>query len=373
VSCAWVSGLAALCACQGQSLQCAVRDPLVNSRPLRFGMTFLRQDNWDCVVEQVERYEVMGLDSAWVADHFVFPWDPTCPWLEAWSLLGALAARTRRIQLGIMVSHVIYRNPAVLARTAMTVDRISNGRLQLGLGTGASEYDWRLTGCGEPGPFAERVDRFVEAIEIVDGLLGGTMTAYQGRFYQVQDACRAPGPVQQPRPRLLVTAGGQRMVKLAARLPIRGPRSARTSARRQADSRRWTKSCGSRANAFNCWTAKHASWAATQQRLGGSSWPAFRRPHVLRGASVDAWIDLVGRSASSISMSSSSPTPSRMKWRCSSTSSRPKFPACARRRRSPSHKRSLRTRRIEAGRRSTSEVVLALRHSRVRSIRCRRF
>ena len=131
----------------------------------------------------------MGLDSAWVADHFVFPWDPTGPWLEAWSLLGGLAARTRRIQLGTMVSHVIYRNPAVLARTAMTVDRMSNGRLQFGLGTGASDYDWRLTGSGEPWPFAERVDRFVEAIEIVDGLLRGTMTTYQGRYYQVTGRC----------------------------------------------------------------------------------------------------------------------------------------------------------------------------------------
>jgi alkanesulfonate monooxygenase SsuD/methylene tetrahydromethanopterin reductase-like flavin-dependent oxidoreductase (luciferase family) len=104
----------------------------VSAGPLRFGMTFVRQDDWERIVERVERYEVMGLDSAWVADHFVFPWDPTGPWLEAWALLGGLAGRTRRIQLGTMVSHVIYRNPAVLARTAMTVDRISNGRLQLG-------------------------------------------------------------------------------------------------------------------------------------------------------------------------------------------------------------------------------------------------
>src|SRR6266403_2178244 len=90
---------------------------------------------------------------AWMsgsAAFYAFPWDPTGPWLEAWSLLGGLAARTHRIQLGTMVSHVIYRNPAVLARTAMTVERISNGRLQLGLGTGASDYDWRLTGSGEP-------------------------------------------------------------------------------------------------------------------------------------------------------------------------------------------------------------------------------
>ena len=99
----------------------------------------------------------------------------------------------------------------------MTVDRISNGRLQLGLGTGASDYDWRLTGSGEPWPSAERVDRFVETIEIVDGLLRGTISTYQGRYYQVTDAVLAPGPVQRPRPRLLVAAGGRRMVKLAAR------------------------------------------------------------------------------------------------------------------------------------------------------------
>jgi alkanesulfonate monooxygenase SsuD/methylene tetrahydromethanopterin reductase-like flavin-dependent oxidoreductase (luciferase family) len=99
----------------------------------------------------------------------------------------------------------------------MTVDRISNGRLQLGLGTGASEYDWRLTGIGEPWPFSERVHGFVEAIDIVDGLLRGMMATDQGRFYQVKDACLAPGPVQQPQLRLLVAAGGQRMVKLAAR------------------------------------------------------------------------------------------------------------------------------------------------------------
>src|SRR6202011_3025921 len=112
-----------------------------------------------------------------------------------------------------------------------------------------------------------------------DGLLRGTMATYQGRCYQVQDACLAPGPVQQPRPRLLVGAGGQRMVKLAARFADSWATECayfrETAGRRPTG----TKSCGSRANAFNCWTAKHASWAATQQRLGGSSWPAFRRPH----------------------------------------------------------------------------------------------
>jgi alkanesulfonate monooxygenase SsuD/methylene tetrahydromethanopterin reductase-like flavin-dependent oxidoreductase (luciferase family) len=267
----------------------------VNSHPLRFGITFLRQDNWDRVVEQVERYETMGLDSAWVADHFVFPWDPIGPWLEAWSLLGGLAARTRRIQLGTMVSHVIYRNPAVLERTAMTVDRMSNGRLQLGLGTGASEYDWRLTGSGEPWPFAERVDRFVEAIEIVDGLLRGTMTTYQGRYYQVQDAVLVPGPAQRPRPRLLVAAAGPRMIKLASRLADTWATECaffREMAGKEPTASDVLRLTRERVQVLDDQARRLGRDPATIGRVVVAGFSAATRSP---WASVDAWNDLVGR------------------------------------------------------------------------------
>lgn len=186
-------------------------------RPLRIGMAFLDLGDWDRVVERVEQFEALGIEAVWVADHFVFPWDPTRPWLDAWSLLAGLAARTHRIRLGSMVTHCIFRNPAVLARTAMTVDQMSGGRLELGMGTGASDYDWTMTGAGKPWPFGERVDRFKEVVDIVDGLLRGTLNTYTGHYYRVSDACLMPGPVQLPRPRLIIGAGGPRMIKLAAR------------------------------------------------------------------------------------------------------------------------------------------------------------
>jgi alkanesulfonate monooxygenase SsuD/methylene tetrahydromethanopterin reductase-like flavin-dependent oxidoreductase (luciferase family) len=184
---------------------------------IRFGIAFLHLDDWSRILERAERCEALGFDAVWIPDHFVFPWDPTRPWLDAWSLLAGLAARTHRIQLGSMVTHAVFRNPAVLARAAMTVDRMSDGRLQLGIGTGASDHDWTMTGAGKPWPFGERVDRFKEAVEIVDGLLRGTLNTYTGHYYQVVDASLAPGPAQLPRPRLVIGAGGSRMVKLAAR------------------------------------------------------------------------------------------------------------------------------------------------------------
>lgn len=184
---------------------------------LRFGMTFLAQDDWSRIAARAEQFESRGFDAIWIADHFAFPWDPGRPWLEATSLLAGLAARTQRIRLGTMVTHAVYRNPAVLARTAMTIDQISGGRLELGIGTGASEYDWTMTGIGDPWPFAERVDRLTEVVEIVNGLLRGTLRTYAGHYYRVADATLAPGPVQQPGPRLVIAAGGPRMVKLAAR------------------------------------------------------------------------------------------------------------------------------------------------------------
>jgi alkanesulfonate monooxygenase SsuD/methylene tetrahydromethanopterin reductase-like flavin-dependent oxidoreductase (luciferase family) len=187
------------------------------AQELRFGVLILQDSPWPEILERAGRYEAAGLDSVWVADHFVHYANPTGPWLECWTLLAALAARTSQIRLGPLVSHPIYRNPAVLARQAMTVDQLSGGRLELGLGSGASDYDWEIA-CGvQPWPFAERVERFGEALVIVDRLLRGETTTYEGRYYRVADATLQPGPLQRPRPPLTVAASGARMVRLAAR------------------------------------------------------------------------------------------------------------------------------------------------------------
>ena len=124
----------------------------MTARTPRFGILVLQNTDWPATVERVQRYEALGFDTVWVADHYVDPWDPSGPWFECWTLLAALAAQTSRVHVGPLVSHVIYRNPAVLARQTLTTDHVSGGRMVLGLGAGASRYDHPMTGsvCWKP-------------------------------------------------------------------------------------------------------------------------------------------------------------------------------------------------------------------------------
>ncbi len=145
------------------------------------------------------------------------PRQPRTSWLEAWSLLAALAAHTSRIRIGTLVTPFTLRHPALLARQAMTVDRISAGRLELGLGAG-SQHDpsWRMLGVGAWEP-AELVRRFREYVGMVDSLLRNESTTISGHYYQLEDVAISPGPVQKPRPPLTIAALGPSMLKTAAR------------------------------------------------------------------------------------------------------------------------------------------------------------
>jgi alkanesulfonate monooxygenase SsuD/methylene tetrahydromethanopterin reductase-like flavin-dependent oxidoreductase (luciferase family) len=188
---------------------------VTTSRPLRFGICTDQNLTWEKTVERWRRFEELGFDSAWDCDHWVQPSRPTGPYFEGWTLLAALAARTERIRVGVLVSCNTFRHPAWLAKQAATVDHISNGRLELGFGAGWYEPEHKMLGIDFPEPRV-LVDRFEEAVEVIDLLLRQEVTSFAGRHYQLDEAPFRPGPVQQPRPPLTLGAHGRRMLGIVA-------------------------------------------------------------------------------------------------------------------------------------------------------------
>ncbi|MGB8647953.1 MAG: LLM class flavin-dependent oxidoreductase [Anaerolineae bacterium] len=184
---------------------------------LRFGIIQAQNQPWATLAEHCQQVESLGYDSFWVADHFVNGHNLEEDWFDGWSVLTALAAQTHTIRIGPLVTNIIYRNPAVLAKQALTVDHISQGRLNLGIGaTTERDPSHRMTGV-EVWKTAERVQRFREVIEIVDHMLRNETTTYQGRYYTITDALMKPSPIQKPRPPLTIAAIGPTTLKIAAK------------------------------------------------------------------------------------------------------------------------------------------------------------
>lgn len=159
--------------------------------------------------------ETGGLDSIWLFDHLLFRFDdaPTVGIWECWTMLSALAEATERVELGTLVLCNPFRNPALLAKMAHTLDEISNGRVILGVGAGWHKPEFDAFGYS----FERRVDRFEEALQIMTPLLRGESVDFDGTHYQVQDCVITPlGPRSKGIP-LLVGAFRPRMLRLVAR------------------------------------------------------------------------------------------------------------------------------------------------------------
>jgi F420-dependent oxidoreductase-like protein len=165
------------------------------------------------VADEIELFE-----TAWNFDHF-YPiiGDGDGPCLEAWVTLSALAQATSRIRIGCMVNGVPYRHPALVANMAASLDIVSGGRLELGLGAGWNEQETEAYGI-DLLPIGQRMDRFEEAVEVVDSLLSNEFTTFRGKYFQLEQArCEPKGP-QQPRPPIVIGgAGEKRTLRIAAR------------------------------------------------------------------------------------------------------------------------------------------------------------
>lgn len=171
---------------------------------------------WPDILAMAQAAETVGLDAVWISDHVGFG-DPAGQWTgawEAWTLLSALAASTERVMLGTYVLCTPFRNPALLAKMAETLDEVSGGRVILGLGAGWNEVEFESYGF----PFADRFDRFEDSLRIITSMLRTGGADYTGRFAQARHARLAP---RGPRPRglpIMVGAEGPRMLRLTAEL-----------------------------------------------------------------------------------------------------------------------------------------------------------
>jgi F420-dependent oxidoreductase-like protein len=163
--------------------------------------------------------EQSGFESVWVMDHFFqLPplGGPTQPMLEGYTLLGGLAARTRRVKLGTLVTGVTYRNPALLAKMITTLDIVSSGRAILGIGAAWYEEEHDALGFDFPLP-GERFDRLEEALQICRGMFTEEAPSFQGKHYRIEKALNIPRPIQPGGPRILIGGTGpKRTLRLVA-------------------------------------------------------------------------------------------------------------------------------------------------------------
>jgi len=176
------------------------------------------------VAAYAQRAEALGFAQVWVSDHF---WTDLARYggppgrqgtLECWTTLSALATRTSRVRLGSLVLAAGFRPPSLLAKMAATLDQLCGGRLDVGLGAGWNEEEFREGGLPWSGP-GERLARLEESLGVLRALLADaeTPTSFSGRFYHTHDAPVIPGPVQQPWPPLWVGGRGDRLLGVAAR------------------------------------------------------------------------------------------------------------------------------------------------------------
>ena len=181
---------------------------------IKFGVQALQgMPDYSTLKKVVLECDHLGYDSVWVYDHLQFTYGPT---LECWTVLSALAEATHKTRIGPLVTCNAFRSPSLLAKMAATIDMISNGRLNFGIGAGWHEDE--AAAYGIPFPKAGiRVKMLDEALTIMKKLWTEDEATFKGKHYSVNKALCLPKPVQKPHPPILVGGGGDKMLRLIAK------------------------------------------------------------------------------------------------------------------------------------------------------------
>ena len=159
-----------------------------------------------------------GFDGLWGFDHLLaLGADPTQPVFEGWSMLAAMAEATKRVRIGLMVAGNLYRHPGLHAKIGATIDHLSDGRLEFGIGAAWNEPEFAELGMEFP-PLGERIGRFGEAVRVIKRLWTKERATFKGKYYTLADAVAEPKPVQKPHPPIWIGGSGpQRTLKIVAR------------------------------------------------------------------------------------------------------------------------------------------------------------
>lgn len=253
---------------------------------VRVGLCILPEYRWAEAAPRWRAAEDYGFDHAWTYDHLGWRTLVDGPWFDAVPTLTAAATVTERIPLGFFVSSPNFRHPVPFARQLLALDDISGGRLLVGIGAGGGGgYDDHVMGQAEVGP-GQRVQRLAEFVELTDALLRNERTSYDGAWYRAVEARSAPGPVQSPRPPLIVAANRPKAMAVAARF---------------ADG--WVTT-GSGADAVEQWWADLAALTGQFDEAEGAAGRAGMRRYlsldsapVFSLTSIETFRDAVGRAA----------------------------------------------------------------------------
>jgi alkanesulfonate monooxygenase SsuD/methylene tetrahydromethanopterin reductase-like flavin-dependent oxidoreductase (luciferase family) len=256
---------------------------------MRVGIVIVPEDRWWAAEPKWRAAEEYGFDHAWTYDHLGWRSLVDGPWFGSVPTLTAAATVTSTIGLGTFVASPSFRHPVPFTRELISLDDISDGRLIVGLGAGAGAPDYDAVVLGAPELTArQRVDRFIEFTEALDGLLATDRFDFRGAYYSARGARNLPGPVRRPRMPFVIAANGPRTMRLAARLGDGWV----TSGQLGEDVESWWKSLAELSATFD-----EMLEAAGRHRVSVRRYLSLDAGPMFSLSSVTAFTDAAGRAA----------------------------------------------------------------------------